>query len=413
MSKSLDDALGDSAWSVSAVVFDLNDMLDDEGRPISERRADAKTRVGVEMEMRQCPFAGIRHNKWMNVSALAQITQHYNAVLAEMKAFRRQAVTGDATWDDILAGVIDMLAGPAIYLLQQRNPGGPVPAQVAVGHKLAAGFFGVIRGLQERLALGADIPVTVDSFLSLVDETGALVGASEVCAGSPKMLHKTSTALIEGDPDSRLELDRPRLKIARCLALQVQIGIIWHLYDRTHLWSLILGEFREYLAPCNVFLQRKLEQAAHDIDALAPARPSSDALPRALDAQQRQRLAAALNDAADAQVLVEDVRSATELLNEPGSPIRFTGDTEALAKRVADYLHTHRLFQSELSKLERELRGHLGFPSEAPIRLGAAAFPTPQALPWYELILGRRLGDDGHLSGKSTKARITTSTGKS
>ena len=60
MSKSLEDALSEGAWSVSAVMFDLNDTLDDEGRPISERRADAEARVGVEMDMRECPFSGIR-----------------------------------------------------------------------------------------------------------------------------------------------------------------------------------------------------------------------------------------------------------------------------------------------------------------------------------------------------------------
>ena len=75
MSKSLVEALSEGAWSVSAVVFDLNDIVDNEGRPVSERRADAAARAGVEMEMRQCPYAGIRHDKWMNVSALAQISR--------------------------------------------------------------------------------------------------------------------------------------------------------------------------------------------------------------------------------------------------------------------------------------------------------------------------------------------------
>jgi len=408
MSKSLEDALGEGAWSVSAIIADLNDMLDDEGRPISERRANARTRVGVEMEMRQCPFGGTRHDKWMNVSALAQVTRYYNAVLAEMAAFRRQAEGGNATWDDILAGVVDLLAGPAIYLLQQRNPQGPVPAQVAVGHKLAAGFFGVLRGLHERLALGANIPVTVDSFLNLVDEMGALVGASEVCAGSPQMIHKASTALLEGSSDHRVELDHLRIDMARCLALQVQLGIFWHLYDRVHLWSLILGEFREHLTPCNSFLQRKIESAGNDLDALAPPRPNSAMLPDALDASLRHRIADALNDAADPQILEEDRRTAIELLNEPGSAIRYNGAAEPFALRVANYLNTYRLFVAELSRVELVLRGHLGFPSDTPIRLGAVVFPTPQALPWYELILGRRLGEHGRLTGKSIRVRGAT-----
>ena len=48
MSKSLVNALGDGAWSVSEVIFDLNDMLDDEGRPISERRCPRAATTAAE-----------------------------------------------------------------------------------------------------------------------------------------------------------------------------------------------------------------------------------------------------------------------------------------------------------------------------------------------------------------------------
>lgn len=406
MSKSLVDALGENAWSVSAVVFDLNDMLDDEGRPISERRADAAVRAGVKMEMRECPYAGIRQGKLMNVSALVQISHYFNPVMTEIAAFRHQAGGANATWADILACVIDQLSRPAIYLLQQRSAHGPVPAQMAVGHKLAAGFFGVMRGLHERLALGASLPVTSDTFLNLVDEMGALVGASEACAGSPQMIQKASIALVEGNSSSQLlELERRRVEMARCLALQVQLGIFWDLYDRVHLWSLIRGEFREHLIPCNSFLSRKLEGARNEVDALESPRPNSTVLPDALDAQLRGKLADALRDVADPQALEEDFRTATELLNEPGSAIFYDGEAAPFALRVANYLNTRRLIVAELSRLELELRGHLGFSSDTPIRLGTAVFPKPQALPWYEFILGRHLGANGHLTGSSTGVR--------
>lgn len=408
MAKSLVDALGNGAWSVSAVMFDLNDMVDDEGRPISERRADPAVRAGVEMEMRQCPYHGVRHGRWMNVSALAQVSHYYTPVLEELAAFRRLANGADATWADILAGAIDQLARPAIYLLQQRSERGPVPAQMAVGHKLAAGMFGVLRSLHERLAVGENLPVTGASFMRLVDETGALVGASEVCAGSLKMIDKVSTALVEGHSDSRVELDHTRLDIARCLALQVQLGIFWELYDRVHLWSLLRGEHRQQLHPFNEFLARKLERDANELAALEPARPDGATLPQALEAQARVRLADALRDEGAPHVLEQDVHAATALLNEPGSAVRYDGDIAPFALQVARYLGTHRLFVSELSKLELELRAGLGFSTETPIRLGTAVFPTPQALPWYELILGRRIGADSHLTGSSTGLRVAS-----
>lgn len=404
MSKSLVDALGNGAWSVSAVVFDLNDMLDDEGRPISERRSDAVVRAGVEMEMRECPYHDIREGHLMNVSALAQISHYFNDARAEMAAFRR--TTGNnATWFDMLVCIVDLLSQPAIYLLQHHDDHGPVPASMAVSHKLAAGFFGVLRGLHEKLALGQEIPLGVDSLLQVVEEMGALLGASEACAGSPEMIRKACTALVEGTPESEVEIDPTRLAIARCLALQVQLGIFWHLYDRVHLWPLVRGEFREHLTPGNDYLAQKFTRAGNEMDALAPSRPDCSKLPEILDAQLRRSLGDALCDTTDPKLLKEDVLAATQLLGEPGSAVRYDGEIAPFALRVAQYLNTHRLIVAELSRLELELRKYLEFPADTPIRLGAAVFPIPQALHWYELILGRRIGPDSHLTGSSTGIR--------
>lgn len=406
MSKSLADALEGGAWSVSKVVFDLNDMLDDEGRPVSERRADATARSGVEMEMRECPYAGIRNGRLMNVSALTQISNHYNPVMAEIAAFRRQAGGDAATWPDILAVVLDQLARPAILLLKQRDARRAVPAQAAVGHKLAAGFFGVMRTLHERLVRGADLPVTAEVFLGLVDETRALVGASEVCAGSPQMIRKATTILVEGGADNDIVLDQSRLDIARCLAQQVQLGIFWQLYDQLHLWELIRGETRQRLVPANEFLGRKLEQAKAAVADPAPERPDAARLPAGLDPDLRSRLSRALRDAAEPRDLEEDMRAATGLLQQAGSVISHQGDVAPFALRVARYLDAHRQFAAGLNDLERQLRGLLGYPLETPIHLGPAVFPRPQALPWYEMVLGRRLGESGRLTGSSSGIRL-------
>lgn len=405
MSKSLAGALDGSAWSVSKVVFDLNDMLDDEGRPISERRADAVVRAGVEMDMRVCPYSGIRHGQWMNMSALAQISNYYNSVMGEIVAFRRCVGGDDAAWPDILAVVLDQLAQPAILLLQHRDACGPVPAQAAVGHKLAAGFFGVMRTLHERLAMGVDYPVSADVFLKLMDETGALVGKSEVCAGSPQMIRKATGFVVEGGPDNGVVLDQVRLDMARCLAQQVQLGIFWKLYDQVHVWELIRGETRQRLVPYNDFLKRKLDEATGMVAFAAPGRPDAARLPSGLEADVRSRLSGALGDAADPKLLEEDLQTVTQLLSEPGSVIAYEGPAEDFALRVASYLNAYRQFESELCKLEQQLRVLLGFPAETPIQLGTSVFPLPQALPWYEMVLGCRLGKSGRLDGSSTGLR--------
>jgi hypothetical protein len=60
-----------------------------------------------------------------------------------------------------------------------------------------------------------------------------------------------------------------------------------------------------------------------------------------------------------------------------------------------------------LCRLELRLRELLGFSAQAPIHLGGAVFPIPQALPWYELVLGRRIGESGHLTGSSVGLRVS------
>ena len=408
MSKSLVDALRGEAWSVSAVVFDLNDMLDNEGRPISERRADAVVRSGVEMEMRECPYSGIRNGHLMNVSALAQISRYFNHAAAEMAAYRR-AAGKNATWFDMLTSIVDLLSQPAIYLLQQHNETGPVPADAAVCHKLAAGFFGVLRGIHERIALGVAVPLTVDGLLEVVDEMGALLGASEACAGSPLMIRRACRALMEGTPEGRVVIESARLERSRCLALQVQLGIFWHLYDQTHQWALLRGEFSGQLTPGNKFLKYKLDDAFNKQPAQAPQRPLGGMLPAVLDADLRVNLGAALSDNADPQALEQDMQDATLLLNTPGSIIRFDGDAAVLARRVACYLRVHRLITAELSRLEQELRANLDYPADTPVRLGPAVFPIPQALFWYEHTLGRHIGADGRLTGSYSGTRSPAS----
>lgn len=407
MGKSLKDALTEKPWSVSAIMSDINDILDDEGRPVSERRADAAARVGVEMEMRQCPFNDIRKDKWMNVSALEQISKYYNDVLAEMSGLSRQLGGGNASWDDIMACVIDFLAGPTIELLKQHSAEGPVTARIAVGHKLAAGMFGVMRRLYERLARGEDYPVTTDTFMQLIDEMEALVGASEACAGSLPMIRKAGVALLEGKATKSLEIDDPaRIEFARCLTTQIELGVFWSMYDRCHDWSLLRGEHREHMTPYNDFLTRKLDHAADELGATPPPKPDLNRLPSALDPAFRQRLVDAINNEADPKLLKEDVLTATELLKQPGSAIPYSGAVSPMARQVANYLNVYRLFKEELSRLELILRGHLGYPAETPIRLGNAALPKPQALPWYESILGRHLGKDDHLTGDGVGVRV-------
>ena len=406
MSKNLINALHGEAWSISALVCDLSDQLDDEGRPLAERRAEATVRAGVTMEMRECPYKDARHGKLMNVSALTQIAEHLEPVLADISAFRH-AAGAEPDWSQILAGVMDKLAAPACHLITHRDAPTPIPARVAVGHKLAEGYLGVMRKLLERIALGESIPVSTEVFLEIVHQSGALFGASEVCAGSTAMLQHTTEALIDGQPETTQTVDPIRLLIARDLALQVQMGVLWELYDRVHLSQLMDTEIASQLKPCNDFLQAKLNEAQREHGQVQAARPLPAALPRELDSATREQLGIALQDQASPAELQPDIAIHLALLGQPGSVIAYRGDHQTMAHRVANYLHCYRLFLTALTQLEWRLRKSLDYHTQAPVKLGGLAFPLPQALPWFELILGCRMNEAGHLQGSQVGVRQT------
>lgn len=405
MSQALEKALNGQPWSVSELIFDLADVFDDEGRPIAERRARASVRAGVAMDMKECPYSDLRQGKLMNTSALVQVSRHYNTVMADLAGYRAQAGGRDANWTDILAAVLDQLARPAIHLLTSRDPHSPVPARDAVSHKLGAGFFGVMQTLHERLALGVEIPVTTAAFLSLIAETQALVGAGEVCAGSPPMIRNACTALIEGSPEHAAALPGQRLIIGYRLALQVELGIFWRLYDRHHYRQLLAGPDSACLQPFNKFLTDLAGTEAATAALAGMNLPVGDRLPVALSPACRTRLGAALTGDADPELWQPDFDTVLRLLEEPGSVVGYTGDKVQFAKQAARYAHAFRSFRQEISAQEAELRAVLGYDPDTPVHLGPLAFMPPKALPWFERVVGIRLGDSGRFDGSRVGVR--------
>ncbi len=410
MSQGLTNALTGKPWSLSELLFSLDHVLDAEGRPVTERRAPASVRMGVEMEMRACPYTDGREDKLMNHSALTQVTRFYNDVMAEVAGVRQLADEGQLSWSDILVPVLYQLLGPTLFLLKQKGGDAPLPAKEAVGYKLGAGYFGVMQTLFERRALGGDIPVTTPAFLDLVYETRALVGGAEVCAGSPEMLRNASRTLMQGDPGSAGDIDAVQLQLARTLALQFELGTFWRLFDATHYFNLIRGHDRQHLVPFNDFLQRKLDEAAAALGSKPAPAPVAERLPQGLDSGVREQLLQALQHTTPAETLSVDFKAAVNLLKTPGSVISFGGSKVGLALQFTRYLHCMRLFRQTMSDLEIGLRQSLGMKADSGVKLGPVVFAKPLALPWYERIVGCRLGDSGHLDGSQTGLRVPAAT---
>ena len=397
MARQLDAASNGEPWSVMGVVFGLDLVRDDEGRPISERRAGSAAKKGVTLELRSCPYADERNGSPMNVSALAQITRHLDTVTNDLAAFRNGVALDPATatgWDPMYVTVIDQLAAPAIHLLRLRDPEQRVPASKAVAHKLAAGYYSAFARLLEQGARGRAREVSTASFLEFIATERLLIGASEVCAGPPHMIARLTETLVRGTSGPALR-DASRFLVARSLATQVQLGCAWELLDEA-LEREVLGWHAEgLLRPRNAYIAGRLADRAERLGAVdrVPHERVCSAVPRgsrgidaeALVASVRACLASTGSDAEGAHVIAELLAHGEGALELAG------GARELVARRIAAYLAVYRRLVGALWALELGLRAELGYPLDAPIRLHVAVLPAVRGLDWFEAILGHRL----------------------
>jgi len=390
-------ALSDKPWAVSGLIYGIDDLVDDEGRPVSERRAPSAVKKGVPMELRQCPYADERHGQPMNVSALGQITRYLDAVLDDIRAFRSSLPGADGEeWTELLTTVIDQLAGPAVHLLRSRGASPPIAARRAVGHKLAAGYFGVARGVLVAEARGERPEVSVEGLHQFVRESRALIGASEVCAGPPHMIAQVSGVLLHGKSEERAAPDR--VSLAETLSAQVAASVAWELFDQAIERRLLLEDAPgAAIRPRTATIRAALaERTAHVAEARRPAteEDAARAVPATLGVQARAQMRAMLGEGGlAAPEHAGAARVVADLLDrDEGAVERLGGDVrEQVARRLAGYLLAYRSTVSALFQLELRMRAILGYSPDVPMKLNGVVFPLPRCVLWVEALLGHRL----------------------
>ncbi|MDH5491257.1 MAG: hypothetical protein OEY14_04835 [Myxococcales bacterium] len=399
---------------MSGVIYALESVLDDEGRPLGERRAPSAAKQGVDMDLRACPYHDERKGHPMNVAALAQITRHLTAVSEDIADVRSWIRREERSWIPMFVAVIDQLSAPARHLLERRSAEGPIPAILSVGHKLAAGYLGVVRDLVAEEALGGARPIDVDSFMAYVHSSRALIGAAEACAGPPHMIERLSGILLDADPGRDAPIDARRLEIATRIATQIRLGIVWERYDlaiERHFFEARMDA--GWLRPRNDFMREQLEsrRLAARGATLPPIERLPDALPDASELARPAELRAALEGGARRHASLETVGEIARLIghDEGALPLNAEADPIALARDVASYLWVYRAFVGELWSQERRLRVLLEYDTSVPLRCTGTILPLPRALRWFEALTGHRLdcqpGDRFELALRSHRRR--------
>jgi hypothetical protein len=381
-------------WSLASLIDDFSQVVDVEGRPVHEGRAPAAVKEGVPMVMKRCPYPDERHGRMMNVSALAQITDHLDAVLANVAACRAGLPARPASWDVLYRALLDQLAQGAVFVL--RHPGARLPAHLSVGYKVAAGYQVPVRELLELELLGRAPAPTVEHLLAYVRGRASLVGKREVCAAPMVMVARVTAAMVEGGaapvaatPDPALV---ERTRVVELLMRQAWLGIVWGRLDQVCERRLLLDDpGRARLHPRTPYLARLLDErvaAVAGLDADAPL-----ILPPVLDDDGADALREVIAGLTEGAAWGGDAAADARLPPSPDAAVELTdrGREPQFARRFAAYLRAYRVFLARHERLERALRAVLGVPTTAPVAFSPGVFPRPRALRWFEVISGYRV----------------------
>lgn len=393
MAAALSSIFTGAAWSASGLLFGVDGLFDDDGRPLGERRAPSAAKARSPMVLEPAPYDDARKGLAMNVSALEQVQRHLKSVLDDIGGFHALRPPGPRSWESMLLAVVDQLSAPIVHVIRQGSAEARVPASKAVGYKLAAGYFGALRKLLAAAAHGDTREATPETFLEFVSTQRLLIGGNEVCAGPPRLIDWTTRVFMDGVAGAPPCGEPVRLTVATLLTQQVQLGLAWELFDAAA-EARLLGEYGQRMRARSTFLATAL---ADRLEALAAAqpRPSWEAARRALPASLTGAERASLLEAMAAHAAGGRASASAQLeelaLRGEGALDLDEGVGAALARHFATWLEVYPRFCAQQAELETALRRVLGRDTGAPIEMSALMMCPSRALRWFEAAVGHAL----------------------
>lgn len=197
-------------------LYSLGDFKDDEGRPIGERNASPEGLKDVPLVLKECPYKDHRfkHEFPMNVSALKQINQHWDAVIDDVHTLRHEFLERYPAATDPpdmlhlwkLTRMICVLPAYLVREPQHQLGSGQVPAEIAALYKVVLGVyqtFDVILMQATIAGYNLDKQVTPALMLNLVEAQKLFVSPHGVCAGPTFMVEEILSVIIYGKENAQ------------------------------------------------------------------------------------------------------------------------------------------------------------------------------------------------------------------
>ena len=167
--------------------FGATALLDEDGRPVAEVAAPSFRATVTDMAV--CPYADVRSGGQMNRSALRQMSAVWPDLLACFSALAGEEPTVSQAWQAAVTGISLPLLAPA-----------PTPRLIAGLFKASLGLSQVFSAMLLMDDGVADAPLTAlgnsAEFFTALDAGRWLVGAEQVCAGSPAMIEQVFEAMV-------------------------------------------------------------------------------------------------------------------------------------------------------------------------------------------------------------------------
>jgi hypothetical protein len=213
----------------SMLMGEVNDLIDEDERPIGEIRSNASVRANVITEYRACRYSGSRGQSGLliNFSALKQAIRSWPRVLGTVE-YVRTAYLDRYPTDELsllelarVSGVGLLLPAYIIFREPSRVTAGQVPVFVSVTHKLLAGVFSLTKNLLLcQVAMGNPydkVLADANTLYDFAELSGMLVGktGTEVCAGTPGMIDEILSILVRGESKEKPECSQvlpPRIE---------------------------------------------------------------------------------------------------------------------------------------------------------------------------------------------------------
>jgi hypothetical protein len=175
---------------------------DVERRPFGELLASEEARAGVEFDVRPSKYPGIRNGAGINLSGLRPMTEHWEAILADVDFVRTRFLARhrikELNWFQLWQ-LTKTLFGMPSYMFARNGESETIPVRVSGMFRAVIGVASVVEGM---LGQGVSPMGKAETapILEHAEKGGFMSDGGRACAGPIHLVQQFTDVVIKGLP---------------------------------------------------------------------------------------------------------------------------------------------------------------------------------------------------------------------